>query len=225
MLYAALGDSITYGYSAIEEKHRFVNRIQSALSKQQPVNVLLNAKPGWTSKQLLTASRKVPDCIWAEARLITVLVGGNDLLRSIPWLLEGNAAKALRVADRVRDNVAQLVSLVKRPNSIVILGTLYNPFPNSLLAEEYTEAINKSLHSIAQREHVHLADLRKPFYRHEGRFIEGYRQGRLQDIRIRGNPIHPNDEGHEAIARVFLQTYRRIAAHNRSTRARARALR
>lgn len=225
MLYAALGDSITYGYTAGDENSRYVARIQSSLSKQQAVNVFLHAKPGWTSKQLLKSAERVPDVIWAEARLITILIGGNDLLRAVPWLIEGNTARIMRIAEKVRDNVAELVHLIKRPHSTILLATLYNPFPNSLLAEEYTEAINKSLRMIAQREKVHLADVRKHFFRRESEFIDGYRHGKLRDMRIRGNPIHPNDTGHEAIAQVFLRTYRRTATNARVTRAKAKASR
>lgn len=220
MLYAALGDSITYGYSSSSDQSRYVTLIQSSLAKQQPVNLFLHAKPGWTSRQLLKAARRVPDVIWAEARLVTIMIGGNDLLHAIPWLIDGNSSRLIKVADKVRENVSELVHLVKRPSSIVLLGTLYNPFPNSFLAEEYTEAINKSIRSIAQRERVHLADVRKHFYRREHEFVDGYRQGKIRDIRLIGNPIHPNDDGHEAIARVFLRTYRRSVANARVSRTR-----
>lgn len=220
MLYAALGDSITHGYSATRDNSKYVSLVQASLAKHQPVNLFLHAKPGWTSRQLLKSALKVPDVIWDEARLITIMIGGNDLLHAVPWLLDGNSSRVMKVAEKVRNNLAELVHLVRRPGAIILLGTLYNPFPNSFLAEEYTEAINKSIRSVAQREKVHLADVRKHFNRRENEFVDGYRQGKIRDIRLIGNPIHPNDEGHQAIARVFLRTYRRSVANARIARAR-----
>ncbi|MCF8565968.1 SGNH/GDSL hydrolase family protein [Alicyclobacillus tolerans] len=225
MLYAALGDSITYGYSAEDENARYVNRIQSSLSRKQPVNLFLHAKPGWTSKQLLKESRKVPDVIWAEARLITIMVGGNDVLRHAPWLLDGGTTRIFKVADKLRDNLEELIDLVRGPKCTIVLGTLYNPFPKSVMVERYLDVINQSIRSVAQREKLPLADIAKHFVRREGQFIDGYKRGKMTDMRIIGNPIHPNDKGHEAIAQIFLRAYQRSTGGTRSSNVRVAKLR
>lgn len=208
MLYAALGDSITCGYCAKAPDDGFVQRVCASLSKQQPTNVFLNAKPGWTSRHLLKSLEKVPDCIWAEARLVTILIGGNDLLRQAPWLLDGNLGRLMTAADRFQERLTRIVQHVQRPQSTLILATLYNPFPHSLMAEEFTNAMNKAIHFVAKRERAVLADLRAPFAQRESELVDGYRRGQLGDFRLKGNPIHPNDHGHDVIARAYLRAYR-----------------
>lgn len=218
MLYAALGDSITHGYCATDDTNSYVSRIRSALSKQGPVSLYLLAKPGWTSRQLLKVMRSTPSCIWDEARLVTIVVGGNDILKAAPWLIDGNTSRMIKVADKLYENLTEIVRLIKRPQSTIVLGTLYNPFPNSMLCEEFTDILNKSIRLVAQREKVGLADIRQQFRNHEQQLVDGYRRGQIRDIRIRGNPIHPNDHGHEAIARAVLRAYRRSFATTRAAR-------
>ncbi|GGJ00776.1 lipase [Alicyclobacillus cellulosilyticus] len=223
MIYAALGDSITYGYSASSPERSFVSLIRRALLRQQPVHVLLQAKPGWTSKQLWASLSRVPECLWDEARLVTVLVGGNDMLRAAPWLWDGNMGRMLKIADRYRDHLTKIVQRVKRPAAVVVVGTLYNPFPHSGLAEACTELLNQTIRQVAAREQVWVADLGKLFHRREGELIHGFRRGILQDFRFFRNPIHPNDHGHELIAQAFLRVYRRAVSRDRlAARRRAR---
>jgi len=221
MLYAALGDSITHGYDASTTESAWVQRFLRNLSRTQTVNLYLHTKPGWTSGQLAKSLAKVPDVIWAEAKLVTILVGGNDLLRASPRLLNGNYTQVYKVAERVQDNLEAALATVRRKDGIVILGTLYNPFPNSLLAEEYTQTVNHSIRRVANRNGTLVAELERLFHNREDQFIEGYRKGNLRDMRLFGNPIHPNDKGHEAIAKAFLRTYR--SAKGASPRAKKKA--
>lgn len=222
MLYAALGDSITHGYAATTDEHSYVSQVRSALAKSQPVSLFLNAKPGWTSKQLQKSLSTTPECIWEEAKLITLLVGGNDMLRAAPWLLESNPGQMMKVADRLYENLTSILYTIRRPQSTIVIATLYNPFPNSLMCEEYTDILNKSIRLLASREKLCLADVRKQFRHREDRFIEGYRRGSIRDLRLRGNPVHPNDAGHSLIARTLLAAYRQSVMSGRSVRRRPR---
>lgn len=208
MLYAALGDSITYGYSASEEDLGFVHQIKRALNRQDRVNLYLHAKPGWTSGQLCKSLKKVPDCIWSEAKVITLLIGGNDLIKSAPWLLDTRSSRITRITERFSENLTEIVRIIRRPQVKIIIGTIYNPFPNSPLVDKYTQQMNRVIESIAHRERLILADINKRFYRKEHLYIEGFRRGVLKDFKLIGNPIHPNDKGHKAIASAYLRAYR-----------------
>lgn len=210
MIYAALGDSITYGYHATTEKKHFVCRIQASLARARRVSLFTVAKPGWTSKQLLKSVKSVPKCIWDESGVITVLVGGNDLIRVSPWLLNGITSKSVPVADKLADNLNEIVHVVKRPYNKILIGTVYNPFPNSLSAEECTGILNKSIRLVAFRENLILVDLYRAFRCKEHQFIEGYKNGQMRDFKIHHNPIHPNDFGHYCISQAFLTAYRAI---------------
>jgi lysophospholipase L1-like esterase len=224
MLYAALGDSITYGYSASSPENAFVARIQAALAKGQPRSwhVYRHAKPGWTSRQLAKSLRRVPACVWDETRLVTLLVGGNDLLRASPWLLEGNLSYALKVAERCRANLEHIIDTVKREGQTFLIATLYNPFPESTIVEECVRILNAMIERTAHRHDLVLVDLGSLFRGHEPDYIEGFRGGRLRDFRIFGNPIHPTDKGHAAIADTMLRAYRRHIARTRVSRQKAR---
>ncbi|MBX5435818.1 MAG: SGNH/GDSL hydrolase family protein [Alicyclobacillaceae bacterium] len=220
MLYAALGDSITYGYCATSPERRYVARMQRAL--RQPTSLFVQARPGWTSRQLLRTLRRVPECIWDEAKLVTILIGGNDLLVSAPWLLEGHPGRTFKVAERLYVHLTDIIRYVRRPQSTVIVGTLYNPFPNSLLAKECFHVVNETIRLAAQRERVAVADVAARFANREADLIDGYRRGTLRDLRLIGNPIHPNDAGHEVIASTMLAAYRQAAGAPRTERARMR---
>jgi lysophospholipase L1-like esterase len=209
MLYAALGDSITYGYEATKPDQRFVSRLKLKLSKMRRVSVFEQAKPGWTSRQLLKSLPSVPNCIWEEAHIITVMVGGNDLLRAVPWVINGDAGKTLLVAEKFRDHLTQIIQTVNRPQNKVFLATIYNPFPNYLVAKQCTQILNQAVKSVAKRERVFLVDLDFAFLQHEADWIRGYKSGEIKDFKLRSNPIHPNDEGHEAIAEMFFKAYRK----------------
>lgn len=208
MLYAALGDSITHGYEATDPERRFVSRLRYRMARQGRISTFIQAKPGWTSKQLLKSLPSVPECIWEEAKCITVLVGGNDILRAVPWVVNGDAGKAMLVAEKFRDHLTQILRIIKRRQNRVFLATLYNPFPNYIVAKECTHILNQAIISVAAREHVRLVDLERAFSGQEKRWIEGYKEGELKDFKLRNNPIHPNDAGHEAIADLFFKAYR-----------------
>lgn len=208
MLYVALGDSISYGYSSTRHSRSFPQRIARSLSQAQKVNVYLQAKPGWTSRQLLKSLDAVQPCIWDEAKLVTLMVGGNDLLRASPWALNGNHGYVVRVADRYHQNLCEIVERAKRPQSKFIISTLYNPFPNSLVAEEYTALVNNAVRRVAKKYGLILVELDKAMSGKEARLVDGYKRGTIKDFRLRGNPIHPNDAGHAVIASKFVSAYR-----------------
>jgi len=211
MIYAALGDSITYGHSSTSEDKRFVDILQRSLarSKSCTVNVHVQAKPGWTSTDLRKSLKGVPPCVWAEARLVTLMIGGNDLLHAAPWLVEGNVTKMVRVADKLQQNILEIVEEVRPPSGMMIISTLYNPFPNSVVANEATQYLNKAIRTVAKRHKLLLVDVQQHFFRHESAWIDGFRRGEIRDLKIRGNPVHPNDVGHAELAKIFLRSYRR----------------
>lgn len=91
MIYLALGDSITFGYESSSDENRYVNQLLQKLNKVQRTSLHVQAKPGWTASQLLRALEKTPACILQEAELITLMIGGNDLLKTLPWFLDDPA--------------------------------------------------------------------------------------------------------------------------------------
>lgn len=207
MLYTALGDSITFGYCSTQPERRYVSRLHSMLGMKQPLNLWVHAKPGWTSGRLLQSLSDLPEDLWEETLIATLMIGGNDLLRAIPFLWTGNPASLIRVSDKLYRNVTQILDRISKPHNVVVVGTLYNPFPNSKIAASCTEVLNNAIRSAAQRDGVEVAEVQNAFKPRAKQCIDGYRRGLMRDIRIIGNPIHPNDDGHQLIAKVFHQAY------------------
>jgi lysophospholipase L1-like esterase len=142
-------------------------------------------------------------------------------LKASPWLLNGSDKTVFKIAQRVQDHLEQMVETVRQPGATVVIGTIYNPFPNSVLAEEYMDTVNKSILRVAEQHNLAVADVRSLFRNQEDKYIKGYKQGVLRDMRLIGNPIHPNDAGHQAIAGSFLSAYRRAVAKTRRSKQKA----
>ncbi|MCY0869381.1 MAG: SGNH/GDSL hydrolase family protein, partial [Firmicutes bacterium] len=81
MLYLALGDSITHGYEASAPANRYVARLTARLCEIAPTHVHVCAKPGWTASQLRRAVDRLSTCLTHEADLVTLMIGGNDMLK------------------------------------------------------------------------------------------------------------------------------------------------
>lgn len=206
MLYVALGDSITYGYSAVDMSNSYVNLLQEYLAHSgESVSVFSLCKPGWTSRQLLRAVQKVPRCIWQEAKTVTLLIGGNDLVNAFPFVLYRREVTVKKLVDSLCKNVKDILRIVREEFSgELILATLYNPFPESSIATELLNATNRMLRQVAKSFRGKIADIEKVFRGSETQFIEKFKHGSLVDFRLFRNPIHPTDEGHHAIAQSIM---------------------
>ncbi|MWC31047.1 SGNH/GDSL hydrolase family protein [Paenibacillus sp. MMS18-CY102] len=210
MNYLALGDSITYGHSPKTKELPFPIHVQTMLSQANPVNLQLHAKPGWTSSKLLRSLSVSTERFCEEPRLATIIIGGNDVIKYTLPLLTGKVSGLEAASERLYDNVMNMINQIAHPSTTILIGTLYNPFPNWWVMETVTEMINKTIRRIAMLENVHLLDLDRLFRGNEKDWIEGYRYGRFLDLRPIGNPIHPNLEGHRAIAEEIVRMYHNI---------------
>ncbi|UOF90540.1 SGNH/GDSL hydrolase family protein [Fodinisporobacter ferrooxydans] len=213
MLYVALGDSITFGYNCTNEKYYYTNIIFDSLKKSEPfLHQYVLAKPGWRISHLQKAVDKVPGCLWDETKYVTILIGGNDLLRAFPMLLH-NENRLTGYAQSFQKELDTLLQKIKRPRMKIVLGTLYNPFPKSILAETCIQAFNDVVYRMGKRHRVKVVDLYRSFQVNEKRLIDGFRRGDLKDFKFfRGNPIHPTNLGHAKIASMYLKSIHKQTA-------------
>ncbi len=219
MIYLALGDSITYGYDATDELNRYPTVLTSMLRQMQKTSLYVHAKPGWTSEKLLQSLPQIPQAILEEAGLITLMIGGNDLLRAMPWFLD-DASKAMqRLSGTFRSRVLSIVHQVKKnSDAVLILCTVYNPFPKAEIAKEAVSWMNSLLQDIAKAEHCLLVPVHQAYDGQEERLVQGYKTGELRDFRFVKNPIHPNDDGHKKIASVLLFHYKKYLKEQQKQR-------
>ncbi len=208
MIYLALGDSITHGYDASDEEHRFVTVLTRRLNNVERTSMYLQAKPGWTAAQLLRSLDKVPECVVAEAAVITLMIGGNDLLKAMPWFLDDEEIGRRKLRESFLPTVRAIVERMKKnPDAVFMICTVYNPFPKSDLAQRAISELNGLLGEAAAEYSCVTVPVDEWYGGEEDTLVNRYKRGELQDFRLLRNPIHPNDKGHERIAKAIFDTY------------------
>lgn len=212
MIYVALGDSITHGYDSSRPSLRYVDQLTEKLNKFRATHAYVNAKPGYTALQLLASMEKIPPCILAESALTTVMIGGNDLLRVLPWYLNDPEEGRRRLETNVIPVVREILVKAKPSmHTILLLCTIYNPFPNSDLAARGVGDYNEMLARLATECSCELVRIDDSYQGQESELVKGYRRGALEDYRLIKNPIHPNDLGHARIAEAIFHVYKKRA--------------
>lgn len=195
-----LGDSISYGIGS--------SHILASYAARLGANLVI-AKPGWTSARLFKEVKKHPTKMWSEVDTVIILIGGNDLLKALPFLLsEKTREKALQKAlKEYKDTLGDLLRWIRdHYQERILVGTLYNPLPEAPFAKRCVMLINKVIAEKAKQFQAELVDLYQPFVGNEAVWIDHYKNGQLRDLTVfRDNPIHPNDAGHLVIANQFKQ--------------------
>jgi lysophospholipase L1-like esterase len=206
----ALGDSITYGWNLNPDKTPSTSAFPYLIGGGK-FEVAANISfPGWRSDQLLDAAKK-PESLAAiqQASVITLDIGNNDLLQNpviapvlanpsavlTPEQLQAITNAVTETSGKVAANLTAIIGLVKtaNPDAQIILYNMYNPFAAGTLhalGEQIVPAINKNvIEPIAAQSGSVLADAYSAMNGHQAELILP-------------NDIHPNTEGHKALAQA-----------------------
>jgi lysophospholipase L1-like esterase len=199
--YVALGDSITYGQSASSSCRAYPSRITSMLKLKgiQAKRIVL-AQPSWTSADLAEEIYSDPSFL-SYANVVTVWIGGNDLIHyGLSSLLEP-ATPILGMMNRYKSRLDIILGLVRKMGvKHIICCTQYNPFPNSEIAADAIHIMNQLITASATTNRCLVARVDRWFSGNEHSLIYRYRGGHAEDA-LRGfAAVHPNDQGHEVIA-------------------------
>jgi lysophospholipase L1-like esterase len=228
-LYIALGDSLTAGVGSSDRlSHNFPSLVAQALGLAH-MNL---GHPGDTSADILshghldlavaeTLSRARDDDPGNDVALITITVGGNDMLAfyedhfltgqcpDIPTVrARPDCVKALEATIRqLGDNLGRILSRLREaaPQAEIVVFTLYNPFAgqDSPLAQMgdlvleggpdpfLPQGVNDVIREAAKTHGAKVADAFP--------VISGRRDLIAQD------GIHPNDRGYEVMAQLVLK--------------------
>ncbi|WP_206885333.1 SGNH/GDSL hydrolase family protein [Alicyclobacillus mali (ex Roth et al. 2021)] len=145
----ALGDSITFGYNLGNNRAPSPLAFPYLIAKEEGWRAVDLGVPGWTSGDLLQALRTdaAMRADVAEAQVITVDIGSNDLLlpalamlpKGADWArVTPTASQAATLSSElaqgiqdVHSHLAAILALLHRynPRATVIVYDLYNPFP------------------------------------------------------------------------------------------------
>jgi lysophospholipase L1-like esterase len=205
--YIALGDSITFGQNASSSSRAYPSRVTSMLKlKGIQAQRIVIAQPSWTSADLAEVIYTDPSFL-ACANVVTVWIGGNDLIDYGLSLLREPAAPILGMMNRYQRRLDTILQLVRIMGvKYIICCTQYNPFPNSVIAVDAIRIMNQLITESATTNRCLVARVDRWFSGNEHSLIKGYRDGHAEDA-LRGfAAVHPNDQGHEVIAKGLFST-------------------
>jgi hypothetical protein len=182
-IYAALGDSITFGQNASSIRKTFPSRIAS----------MLNA----TELELDPSPLRL-------ANAVSLWIGGDDLVRG-GQLLQGSSKAIDGVIRQFEKRLVYLLVIIRAMGlSNIICCTQYNPFPNSPIAVKAIETLNRAIIGTAMKYGCSVARTDHWFSGKEALLIDGYRSGTIEEVARGITAVHPNDAGHNVIAKGLL---------------------
>ena len=190
--YMAMGDSLVAGYGAIPATQGYVYLLYKEGVFDKVTNTLLSnaGVPGVTSRQVL--DHQVPQAIEAfRPTVITLTVGGNDLLR----ILKG--ANAGQVLSEFQTNLTLILQNLRTalPNTRIVVSNLYT-IPQIAGADQIVPIFNQIVAGVASAFNVPVADVYGAFHgRHGLLLIE--RRGAAPD------EVHPTNAGYRVMAQAF----------------------
>jgi lysophospholipase L1-like esterase len=190
--YMALGDSLVAGYGAVPATQGYVYLLYKEGVFDRVTNTLLSnaGVPGVTSRQVL--EHQVPQAIEAfRPTVITLTVGGNDLLR----ILKG--ADAGQVLSEFQANFTLILQSLRTalPNARIVVSNLYT-IPQIPGADQVVPVFNQIVASVASAFNLPVADVYSAFQgRHGLLLIE--RPGAAPD------EVHPTNAGYHVMAQAF----------------------
>ncbi|MCC7372501.1 MAG: SGNH/GDSL hydrolase family protein [Chloroflexi bacterium] len=215
LLYLALGDSVPSGADlsdGIGYPYRLGQRLADASGR--PVRLLNRARAGERSDGVL--SSQMDDVRAIQPELVSVTVGANDFLVPAFECASATVDKnpqtrcdgmtLLRAVPQYESNLrAILHRLFSETGATIIVTTYFNPFPRgSACAPGTTDAalrfLNSTISDVAAEfaPRTMVVDLAPLFKGHEGREPTGWFS--QSSLRVSCTDIHPNADGHDAIA-------------------------
>ncbi|PWI57934.1 SGNH/GDSL hydrolase family protein [Sulfoacidibacillus thermotolerans] len=207
----AYGDSIVAGYGA-PLGHGFVPQLATLLAQKRKSVALpfFNlGQSGMTTFALQSAliyNEAFAESL-VDAASICLLIGGDDLIDDLPILLSQNEKEIeLALTSSKFEYMKTLIEMKKRTTTPIAVGTIYNPYPATDLAETVVRLYNDlvvipSAHAVGAL----IAPIYSAFSGKQPILIEGYSGGIAGKPGRQGVtfPIHPNARGHQVIAEVF----------------------
>jgi lysophospholipase L1-like esterase len=218
LLYLALGDSVPSGADLADGAgypRRLGQRLADASGR--PIRLMNRAQAGERSDGVL--ANQLADLRAIQPELVSVTVGANDFL--IPAFecasatidqnpdTRCNGTTLLRAVPQYERNLRSILSqLYNETGATIVVTTYFNPFPRgSACAPGTTDMalrfLNSTISDVAAEfgQRVMVVDIQTVFKGHEGREPTGWFS--QSPLRIACTDIHPNADGHDAIAEAI----------------------
>jgi lysophospholipase L1-like esterase len=211
--YVAVGDSLATGAGA---QRGYAERYADHLRADGGGSVRFTnfARDGWTSADLLAALEGDPRFADALTRadVVTIDIGGNDLLRAQAQFLAGECSGEDCLHDAVDafqtnwDAIVVAVDRLVAEDTVLITMDLYNPFVAPLRAfglyerlQPFLDRVNEHIRRSAAEHGMTVAPVHAAFNGPEG-LADPVVQGLIAEDRL-----HPSDAGHAVIAELLAE--------------------
>lgn len=197
----ALGDSISFGYNLGNNHHPSNEAFPFIIGENADMRVRDLGVPGWTTDQLLAATKSDEAFRQAiiHADVVTLDIGNNDLLQALK-ASNGNPAVIQAGVGKMLQNLNTIIMEIQSlSDAKIVVYNIYNAFqvsdPLHNLSLYLLPQINGGIQAVVQRSnllgHVVMADANKAF-------------GEQQAIYVRQGDIHPTVEGQRVLAKIGL---------------------
>ena len=231
--YLALGDSVAVGYQpglGDDPRGGYVGHVLQALRTSAPKTQLRNlACDGETSTTWVSGGK----CAYEEGsqlaqalvflrahssttRLVTVTIGGNDLIPCLPQADPMTCAQA--ALGTLTANLAQSLTKVHTaaPGAKIIVTNYYNPFlalwftnpDRAALSTTLQTALNDTIASVTSAAGGATADVATAFKSTDTTLVRGVPTNVAMICQLTwmctNNDDHPNDAGHAVIATTVV---------------------
>ncbi|HHZ83074.1 MAG TPA: SGNH/GDSL hydrolase family protein [Nitrospirales bacterium] len=223
--YIALGDSIStddypgrdrgavslFYLNRDEDFPEFEER--DLLSLNAEMQLIFAASNGATTETVLHAQLSQLPPNPPGVTLVTLTIGGNDLLRAI----HGDPRRIAEHTTKIVNNIQRILTIVQTtfPSSLILLGTIYDPTdgvgdlfsPDQPLTDalEMIDQINARIRSFARPPRIQLVDIHQHFIGHGSHHADPANPYHDQDDPTYWftSKIEPNERGASEVRRLF----------------------
>ncbi|MFS1511256.1 GDSL-type esterase/lipase family protein [Chengkuizengella sp. SCS-71B] len=199
LCYVAIGDSLTVGVGAPEGRG-FASRYHTLLEQNlyKKVHFTNAGISGATSQdvlELITLDSIMQQEL-KEADIITITVGGNDLLRAAELYFTDQEIKhMIEALKKFKKNMREIVSLIKKfkndrlDHCMINITNLYNPKPQMLDAQFVVNRFNNMIQRF-HKGNIRVANAYQAYIGNEEQYLFS-------------DQVHPNSKGYEVLANAF----------------------
>ncbi len=207
--YVAFGDSLAHGYPYHNENKAYsytdfilkqLNNVEELKNKVSYTNYGIS---GFTSSDLLTqisnndVLRKV-----SKADIITINIGGNDMLRALNKYSLDDYESILGTIDKYADNLVEIFTELrdKNPNAHIYMANLFIPSTkndnsiNQDKARYIVSYINRIITNTSKPYNIKVVQVESIFKGHEFGTPDSWFF----------DPLHPNQRGYSEMAKPFF---------------------
>lgn len=222
--YVAIGDSLTYGIGDATKNGGYVPLVKSQLANEDDTDVTsLNfGVSGDTSTQVYQRIVKQPKIQrgLAQANLITMTIGANDLMHIINKnVLNMDLKKVENARTTYQANLERLLKKIRSYNKTapIFVASIYNPFyvyfpqitDMKTAMDDWNATAQKVLKEFDQTYYV---DIDQVMTQPKGSVLANNKAKKdaLNPYLFTEDHFHPNNRGYQAISQQFIK---QIQAH------------